>query len=100
MGFISACILEEGLLTLLKVEVVGNCWHRQKKLQRISPFRMSVTHTPLLLTADRDVCNSYVFFANRGSGLRHAFFVSVIFPKTCDGLDPLCVGSANGCTAT
>ena len=33
-----------------------------------------------------------VFFANRGSGLRHAFFVSVILPVTCDGLDPLLIG--------
>ena len=31
-----------------------------------------------------------VFFANRGSGLRHPFFVSVTLPVTCDGLDPLC----------
>ena len=30
-----------------------------------------------------------VFFANHGSGLRHAFFVSVTLPVTCDGLDPL-----------
>ena len=34
-----------------------------------------------------------VFFANRGSGMRHAFFVSVILPVTCDGLDPLCIGN-------
>ena len=31
----------------------------------------------------------YIFFANHGLGLRHAFSVSVIFLVTCDVLDPL-----------
>ena len=59
------------------VEVVGIIWHCQKRLQWISPFRLSGFRVS--------------FFANRGLGLRHAFFVSVIFPVTCDGLDHLIV---------
>ena len=35
------------------------------------------------------VRNPYVFFANRGSGLRHAFLVSVYLRVTGVGLDPL-----------
>ena len=40
-------ILREG------VEVDGIFWHRQKKLQRISLFRLSGFRVSFLLTADR-----------------------------------------------
>ena len=57
------------------VKVVGIIWHRQKKLQQISLFCLSGFRVSFLLTADR-ACVTL-------------FFVSVILPVTCDGLDPL-----------
>ena len=60
------------------VKVVDIIWHHQKKL--LADFSLSSVRLPC------------VFFANRGSGLRHAFFLSAIFPVTYDGLDPLQVG--------
>ena len=72
MGLIFWKILEGGPLASLKVEVVGRS---SKKAS--ADFSLSSVLLPC------------VFFANRGSGLRHAFFVSVILPVTCDGLDPL-----------
>ena len=57
------------------VKVVGIIWHCQKKLQRISLFRLSGFRVSFLLTADR-VCVTICF-------------VSVNFPVTCDELDPL-----------
>ena len=60
------------------VEVVGIFWDFLASSKKASAdFSLSSVRLPC------------VFFANRGSGLRHAFFVSVILPVTCDGLDPL-----------